>query len=132
MSMTRAEAIDWFEQVRDIAKRNLGEKWTRGCEKHYQLKVDLAEAALIALRGPTREMAERMRGRWVDLDGEEVETDEYGCPSGFASCSVCDDNLTAAEEYSCRGRFCPNCGAPMTDEAVDMMPRRWKEAVSNG
>ena len=61
MSMTRAEAIDWFEQVRDIAKRNLGEKWTRGCEKHYQLKVDLAEAALAALRFPTREMVERMR-----------------------------------------------------------------------
>ena len=89
------------------------------------------DVALTALRGPTREMVERMRGRWVDLDGEEVETDEYGCPSGVVSCSICDDNLTAAEEYSCRGRFCPNCGAPMTDEAVGMMLERWKEAVSN-
>lgn len=115
MSMTRAEAIDWFEQVRDIAKRNLGEKWTRGCEKHYQLKVDLAEAALTALRGPTREMVERMRGHWVDLEGEEVKVDKYGCPVGFARCSICDDYLTASEEYSCQGRFCPNCGAKMDE-----------------
>ena len=25
--------------------------------------------------------------------------------------------------------FCPNCGAPMTDKAVDMVLERWKEAV---
>ena len=26
-------------------------------------------------------------------------------------------------------KFCPICGAPMTDKAVDMMLERWKEAV---
>lgn len=25
--------------------------------------------------------------------------------------------------------FCPKCGKPLTDEAVDMMLERWKEAV---
>ena len=25
--------------------------------------------------------------------------------------------------------FCPECGRPLTDEAVDMMLERWKEAV---
>ena len=124
MSMTRAEAIDWFEQVRDIAKRNLGEKWTRGCEKHYQLKVDLAEAALIALRGPTRETVERM----------------------FPGCDICHEaplenvGLNEEEIYVVDGkevpaneslRYCPRCGKPLTDEAVDMMLERWKEAVSN-
>ena len=24
--------------------------------------------------------------------------------------------------------FCPRCGSPLTDEAVDMMLKRWKEA----
>lgn len=28
-------------------------------------------------------------------------------------------------------RFCFYCGAPMTDEAVDMMLERWKEAVGS-
>ena len=124
MSMTRAETIKhittWMYATSDLPPKQVAEA------------LDLAVAAL---RGPTREMVERMRGRWVDLDGEEVETDEYGCPSGFASCSVCDDNLTAAEEYSCRGRFCPNCGAPMTDEAVDILLKRLEalhENIYNG
>ena len=115
MNMTRAEAIDWFEQVRDIAKRNLGEKWTRGCEKHYQLKVDLAEAALAALRGPTREMVERMRGEWIE--------DEFA----ISHCPLCGYEQ---EEPELITPFCPLCGSPMTDEAVDMMLRRWREAVS--
>lgn len=109
MNMTRTEAIDWFEQVRDIAKRNLGEKWTRGCEKHYQLKVDLAEAALAALRGPTREMVERMRGEWIE--------DEFA----VSHCSLCG---CEHEEPELITPFCPLCGAPMTDEAVEMVMER--------
>ena len=27
--------------------------------------------------------------------------------------------------------FCPVCGRPITDEAVDMMLERWKEALKN-
>lgn len=92
--------------------------------------IENGNFALAALRFPTREMVERMRGRWVNLEGEEVKVDKYGCPVGFASCSVCDDYLTASEEYSCQGRFCPNCGAPMTGEAVDMMLKRMEEMTN--
>ena len=115
MSMTRGEAIDWFEQVRDIAKRNLGEKWTRGCEKHYQLKVDLAEAALTALRFPTREMVERMRGEWEWLGPCR---DNKGVSWG--TCSVCKTRQRLGDRLS----FCPACGAPMTDEAAQMVMER--------
>ena len=65
-----------------------------------------------------------MRGEWIGFRGEKVEIDEYGCPVDWAMCSVCREYLTASEEYSCNGHFCPNCGAPMTDEAVEKVMER--------
>ena len=118
MSMTRAEAIDWFEQVRDIAKRNLGEKWTRGCEKHYQLKVDLAEAALTALRPVSREQVEK--AEWIWSTG-----DVYICSSCGEKTYV--DECMGTPIYN----FCPFCMAPMTDEAVQMVMERL-EALKDG
>ena len=96
--------------------------WSQDCEA---LKV-----ALTALRGPTREQVEKMRGEWV-ADGEKVPVDENGCPRDWAKCSVCGEYLTASEEYDCTGHFCPACGAPMTDEAVDMMMERLEEMLND-
>ena len=131
MSMTRAEAIDWFEQVRDIAKRNLGEKWTRGCEKHYQLKVDLAEAALTALRPVSREQVEKgWRGEWEWYD-EEVGSPLEGIEREWGwRCSKCKvvlpDDFDDPDNPPAM-RFCQWCGAPMTDEAVQMVMERMEE-----
>ena len=72
--------------------------------------------AIAALRGPTREMVERMRGEWIH-DGPNFEggTDWYHC-------SKCG-------KKEVKHNFCSRCGSPMTDEAVDMMLERWKEAA---
>lgn len=86
---------------------------------------ELLKAGFDALRGPTREQVEKVRGEWI-ADGEKVPVDENGCPRDWAKCSVCGEYLTASEEYDCTGHFCPACGAPMTDEAVDMMMERWR------
>ena len=117
--MTREEIIKAYEG----AVFDSGLAVAAGNEE-AERDYELLKAGLDALRGPTRETVERMRGHWVGLEGEEVKVDEYGCPLGLACCSVCDDYLTASEEYSCRGLFCPNCGAPMTDEAVQMVMER--------
>ena len=119
MSVTRDEIIEAYES----AVFSSGLSAATGNEQAAK-DYELLKAGLDALRFPTREMVERMRGHWVGWEGEEVKTDEYGCPIGYASCSVCDDYLSASEEYSCRGHFCPACGAPMTDEAVDIIMRR--------
>ena len=118
MSMTRAEAIDWFEQVRDIAKRNLGEKWTRGCEKHYQLKVDLAEAALTALRPVSRERVEKVWSPCNFCAGAKYIT------GGVTA--VYPVSETRLQETFAEGDFdfCPACGRPLTDEAVQMVMER--------
>ena len=109
--MTREEAILEFETM--LAK--------------YAFEADEAQAigkAFEALRPASREQVERMRGEWIGFRGEKVEIDEYGCPVDWAMCSVCREYLTASEEYSCNGHFCPNCGAPMTDEAVEKVMER--------
>ena len=79
----------------------------------------------------TREQVEKMRGEWIDCDGGKVPVDKYGQTFGWAMCSACGEYLTASDEYPCIGHFCPNCGAPMTDKAVDMVMERL-EALGYG
>ena len=43
---------------------------------------------------------------------------------GVTECPTCGWNI---EEYVGDYNFCPNCGAPMTDKAVDMVMERIKE-----
>lgn len=62
--------------------------------------------AIAALRGPTREQVEALQC-------------EYWYPSG------------EVEEEDDRTPFCPRCGRPMTDEAVDIVMKRL-EALKDG
>ena len=124
--MTREEAIthllhDWHINL--------------GCE--FAIKpgrlddfLTALDVALTALRFPTREMVERMRGEWIGDDEERVETID-GSPVKSATCSNCGNWLVGSDEYSCAGHFCPSCGAPMTDEAVEMVAERL-EALKDG
>lgn len=109
MSMTREEAIERLE-------------WYQ-CHAETKEDADAFDMAISALRPITREQVEGMRGEWID-DGEKVPVDENGCPRDWAKCSVCGEYLTASEEYDCTGHFCPACGSPMTDKAVQMVMER--------
>ena len=102
MSMTWEAAIEWFES-------HMPTKIMPVAKAAYEM-------AIAALRGPTREMAERMRGDWIE--------DEFA----ISHCPLCGYEQ---EEPELITPFCPACGAPMTDEAVDMMLERWKEAAND-
>ena len=70
--------------------------------------------ALKALRPVSREQVEKAwRGEWIGM------TDNDGCT--WQECSRCEHDLDSMEEAQ---NFCPACGAPMTDEAVDMVLKR--------
>ena len=97
----------------------------------YSTVLNFINAAISALRGPTREQVEKMRGEWIDCDGGKVPVDKYGQPCGWAMCSACGEYLTASDEYPCIGHFCPNCGVPMTDKAVDMVMERLEEVLND-
>ena len=118
MSMTREEAIKSLQ--------NIIEYWT-----YKPTEVEAAKMAISALRPITREQVEKVRGEWIDCDGGKVPVDKYGQPFGWAMCSACGEYLTASDEYPCIGHFCPNCGAPMTDKAVDMVMERLEEVQND-
>lgn len=75
--------------------------------------------ALKALRPVSREKVEQLRGEWINTN-KEVEQ--------ICKCSKCGYPISF---FWSRTQFCPNCGAPMTDEAVDMVMERW-EALNDG
>ena len=71
----------------------------------------LAEA-IYSLRGPTREQVEKLRGEWEICEHALLTT---------AKCSKCGIDF---QEYYGNFPFCPRCGSPMTDKAVDILLRR--------
>ena len=132
MSMTREEAITYLQEKYDYCKSFYD--LAAHPEEDYPETAKYLQAlqiALSALRPITREQVEQVRGEWIDIDGEKVPVDKYGQPFGWAMCSACGEYLTASDEYPCIGNFCPNCGAPMTDKAVDMVMERL-EALKDG
>ena len=108
MSMAREEAIelvcygDWL----NILMPHLGDDDINR----------LAEAMCIignALRPVSREHVEKVwRGEWIDTNHR----------TSSCKCTKCG----AVQEYETP--FCPACGAPMTDEAVEMVIER-REAL---
>ena len=71
-----------------------------------------------ALRPVSRERVEKVwRAHWN-------ESTHLG---GFVYCSRCGYNALEANNYT----FCPKCGSPFTDEAVEMVMERMEE-MKNG
>lgn len=105
---------------------------------------EMLKAGLSALRPITREQVEKVwRGEWIkrhkhrggfrrvkgiDDMGEQHEvTIDERCEYDDLYCSKCGkqspDNFL---------NFCGYCGAPMTDEAVDIVMERLEEALKDG
>lgn len=104
--MTKEEAIYWLDNG-----------WRQSLEGKYREAFDMA---ISVLRSITREQVEKMwRGEWISyLDGEHI------MPERYYSCSKCGDR-----GYTSKRNFCDSCGAPMTDEAVDMVMERLEDMI---
>lgn len=102
--MTRCEAIDQLESLLEHCKtmHESGEIWARDCEA--------LGMAIAALHCPTRRQVERTRSHWITV--VEANGREY------SKCADCQNGLDGLEDAYL---FCPNCGRPMTDEAVDIV-----------
>ena len=132
--MTREEAIKTFEDILQLSP-TLDET---GCSVTEAMKV-----ALSALRPVSREQVERMRGEWVakhrhrggfrrvtgvdDMGEQRTITIDERCEYDDRYCSKCGkqspDNFL---------NFCGYCGAPMTDEAVEMVMERINKMEETG
>ena len=109
--MTREEAIEELERL--LRHWDLIDEGIYDLSEHDQ---DAVEIALTALRPVSREWVEKgWRGEWnyshkTKIDGFDV-----------VQCSKCGQEALALALYVKDGNFCPYCGAPMTDEAVQMV-----------
>ena len=83
-----------------------------GNKKAVRNGITFDNLALSALRPVSREQVERVRGEWINTN-KEVEQ--------MCKCSKCGYPISY---FWSRTPFCPSCGAPMTDEAVDMVLKR--------
>lgn len=92
-------------------------------KRQRERAIELEKVKIKALRPVSREQVERMRGEWMfPIFGDQQDANDPRC-----QCSKCG----SIETPLARHRFCPACGAPMTDEAVDMVMKRW-EALKDG
>ena len=107
MSMTREEKIKRLKALKARCERLIASS-DRGPEE-WRKDAEGLDLALTALRGPTREMVERMRGEWRPIHG----LSEYYC-------SRCGEEFEIHAYDKDKYQFCPCCMAPMTDEAVDI------------
>ena len=112
--MTREEAIARILDHMEVHRM--------GVYPHIKIKEAL-DLAISALRGPTREMVERLRGEWRTTIDNDCE---------MYVCSVCGArDVKGLYEYDNPRLYCYHCGAPMTDEAVEMVMERL-EALKDG
>lgn len=121
--MTREEAIVLFEKQLTAARvvldsgfgSNPGEN-----DSLYRRRKEMAEVALSALRSVSREQVEKVwKGEWKLIGAGKTGR------GGIWYCTRCEK----CYPYTCD--FCPRCGAPMTDEAVQMVIERMERMESN-
>ena len=116
--MTREEAIRQLQSLREHCRSMIRDEYEEGIWVQDIAALDLA---LSALRPVGREQVEQVwRSYWDGFsngyaDGYEV-FDEWQCRKcGFE---------VETDEPETLPRFCPVCGAPMTDEAVQIVMER--------
>ena len=121
--MTREEAIALFEKQLTAAQVVLDSGFGSNPGENdflYRRRKEMAEIALTALRPISREQVEKVwRGEWEGTPRLGVYY--MAC----SKCGFCPGMIFYSSD------FCPNCGAPMTDEAVQMVMERL-EALKDG
>ena len=117
--MTREEAIKLLKQYQGYDPMFPDGETLKHA---FDLTDETVDALLAALRPVSREQVEKVwRGEWVDKgwDGDfSWKIDGRGNCWKVIECSQCQCKVSA------QTNFCPNCGAPMTDEAVEMVMER--------
>ena len=114
--MTREEAIEELERLlRHWDDRENDKRCFWGYDK------EAVALALSALRPVSREQVEKVwRGEWIHKRSP-YDYKIFECKKCGKQISIQGENMD----------FCPACGAAQTDEAVQMVMERWKEALKD-
>lgn len=132
--MTREEAIAVLAESKrqnEVMRDNPSTFWAShqmaDGVKNAKRRIEALDVALSALRPISREQVEKVWGvgAWETV-ADEGFVDTMGRQVFHLHCPVCDFfwRETRHKKYF---RFCANCGAPMTDEAVQILIERMEE-----
>lgn len=118
--ITREEAIKALKEIKDRAWGWHINEQVLGID--YDEFIEIMDAVLLFLNSVSREQVEKVwRGEWIAkhyVDGILEGTN-------FDECSKCGyQRVFENPKLKTKYMFCPNCGAPMTDKAVDMVMKR--------
>ncbi len=122
VSMTLEEAIIIIERVAHTEAKWPGTEDT----------LEALDMALSALRPVSRELVEKVwRGEWIPVESDFDDDDTLFDVDDWCDwqCSACHNEVCYDDPMERRWlpKFCPNCGAPMTDEAVEDLKRKWED-----
>ena len=125
MSMTLEEAIAVLAESKrqnEVMRDNPSTFWVShqmaDGVKNAERRISALDMALSALRPVSREQVDKVwRGYW-----EQGDIYDYG--------DVCSKCQYDSGRELCKLNFCPRCGAPMTDEAVDMVMERMDRCIN--
>lgn len=124
--MTREEAKIILEcMATDIIGAMAGMRETMPMLDVLRQRVDAINIALTVLTQPTQEQLEKAwKGEWLNFYND----------FSTAECSRCGELIEVSPDEAPKDEvfkafkefyhFCPNCGAPMTDEAVKIVRKR--------
>lgn len=115
-TMTRNEAV---KEIKALRMQYMINVQAEDVDSAFRTSNALG-IAITALSGPTREQVKKAwRGEW-----KVIGADKRG-RHGIPYCMRCEK----CNPY--KSEFCPHCGSPMTDEAVDILHKRL-EALKDG
>ena len=114
--MTREEAIKLLKQYQGYEPMFPDGETLKHA---FDLTDQTVDTLLSALRPVSREQVEKVwRGEWKYSHTSAI--DHFA----VVKCSKCGHEAYAMALHVIEGNFCPACGAPMTDKAVQMVMER--------
>ena len=128
--MTREEAIAVLAESKrqnEVMRDNPSTFWVShqmaDGVKNAERRISALDLALTALRGPTREQVEKV------FPGCRSCKSCRSCVFSINNlkdmpCKKCDPNAECVLTEYKPSNFCPVCGKPLTDEAVEMVMER--------
>ena len=119
MSMTLEEVAKRLKGLKNRCERLIVSR-SAGSPEEWRKDAEAVEIAISALRPVSREQVEKVwRGEWEDMREAYKDVPKRRC-------SRCKNVFIGLDTP-----FCEVCGAPMTDEAVEMVMERL-EALKDG
>lgn len=115
--MKREEAIKGLEKLRTQYATAAEIGPTREYRLLFKEATDVLDAALAALRGPTREQVEEVFGTITP----QSKSDWYGLEENVWVCTKCNMRISSREEGM---NFCAVCGSPITHKGMRILMDR--------